>query len=53
MGTPADRQAYIAQLQDWLTPRLGDLDPEDRDKVGSHPLRVLDSKRSATQAVVG
>jgi histidyl-tRNA synthetase len=53
MGTPADRVAYAERLRTWLTERIGDLDPEDREKVESHPLRVLDSKRPTTQAVVG
>ncbi|HEY8543485.1 MAG TPA: histidine--tRNA ligase [Acidimicrobiales bacterium] len=52
MGTPGDRQRYADELQGWLRARLGDLDPADREKVESHPLRVLDSKRQATQAVV-
>lgn len=52
MGTPADRTAYIEQLQAWLAPRLDDLEPADREKAATHPLRVLDSKSSATQAVV-
>ena len=52
MGTPADRRAYIAQLRAWLVDRVGDLDPDDQEKAATHPLRVLDSKRRATQAVV-
>lgn len=52
MGTPAGRVAYAERLQAWLAEREGDLDPEDREKVASHPLRVLDSKRPATQAAV-
>ena len=52
MGTPADRAAYAERLRTWLTERVGDLDLEDREKVESHPLRVLDSKRPTTQAVV-
>jgi histidyl-tRNA synthetase len=52
LGTPADRVTYAAQVRGWLEERLDDLDPEDRSKVASHPLRVLDSKRPATQAVV-
>jgi histidyl-tRNA synthetase len=52
MGTPDDRVAYGEHLRRWLGGRLGDLDPEDRDKAASHPLRVLDSKRPRTQAVV-
>ncbi len=52
MGTPADRVAYAAKLSDWLRGRAGDLAPEDREKVETHPLRVLDSKRPETQAAI-
>ncbi len=52
LGTPADRVAYGEALTAWLRGRASDLAPEDREKVDSHPLRVLDSKRAATQAVV-
>jgi len=52
MGTPADRAAYAETLTDWLRDRAGDLPAEDRDKIEGHPLRVLDSKRPETQAVV-
>ena len=52
MGTPADRQAYAATLTAWLRERAGDLAADDREKIDTHPLRVLDSKRPATQAVV-
>ena len=50
MGTPADRASYSETLQAWLRPRTDDLAPEDREKVETHPLRVLDSKREQTQA---
>ena len=52
MGTPGDRAAYAETLTDWLRDRAGDLPAEDRDKIEGHPLRVLDSKRPETQAVV-
>lgn len=52
MGTPADRAAYGRALTQFLEARRGDLAAEDREKVGTHPLRVLDSKRSATVAVL-
>jgi histidyl-tRNA synthetase len=51
MGTAADRLRYVGILQAWLEERLGDLDEEDRPKVAHHPMRVLDSKRTATRAV--
>jgi histidyl-tRNA synthetase len=52
MGTPADRAAFSDVVQAWLRDRIDDLAPEDREKVDSHPLRVLDSKREETRAVV-
>jgi histidyl-tRNA synthetase len=52
MGTPTDRAAYADVLRDWLRGRVDDLAPDDREKVETHPLRVLDSRRPATQDVV-
>src|SRR5262245_12676301 len=52
MGTPADRVAFADVLRAWLRPRAADLAPEDREKIDTHPLRVLDSKRPETAAVV-
>jgi histidyl-tRNA synthetase len=52
MGTPADRVAYAGVLSSWLRERAADLPEDDRAKIDTHPLRVLDSKRSETQAVV-
>jgi len=52
MGTPADRAAYATALQAWLRDRTADLSPDDAAKIESHPLRVLDSKRDATRAVL-
>lgn len=52
MGTPTDRAAYAAALTAWLRERAGDLPEDDRAKIDTHPLRVLDSKRQQTQAVV-
>ena len=52
MGSPGDRQAYAERLAAWLGQRLGDLDEADRANTADHPLRVLDSKRERTMAVV-
>jgi histidyl-tRNA synthetase len=52
MGTPADRAAFAETLTRWLGERADELPPEDRAKVETHPLRVLDSKRPETQALV-
>ncbi|MCB0975962.1 MAG: histidine--tRNA ligase, partial [Acidimicrobiales bacterium] len=51
MGTPEDRIRYVEVLQRWLRERVGYLDPDDRDRVEVHPMRVLDSKRRATRQV--
>jgi histidyl-tRNA synthetase len=51
MGTPTDRRAYINRLRSYLVDHLGELAPEDREKVEAHPLRVLDSKRAESIAV--
>ena len=52
MGSPGDRQAYGERLTAWLGQRLGELDEADRANAADHPLRVLDSKRERTMAVV-
>jgi histidyl-tRNA synthetase len=52
LGTPSQRVGYAERLSAWLAARAGDLDPTDQAKVADHPLRVLDSKKPATQAVV-
>ena len=39
-------------LQEWLRKRADELAPDDAAKVESHPLRVLDSKRPETRAVL-
>ena len=51
MGTVADRARYVDVLRDWLRERKSDLADDDREKVETHPMRVLDSKRRATRAV--
>ena len=52
MGDQADRAAYAEALKSFLTEHLGDLAEADRQKVEGHPLRVLDSKRPETIAVL-
>ena len=52
IGTPADRSAYVDRLRAFLETRIGDLAPDDREKVAIHPMRVLDSKRDESRAVV-
>lgn len=52
LGTPEQRVAYAETLAGWLGERLDALDPADRERAATHPLRVLDSKRPATREVV-
>ena len=51
MGDADTRAAYGEALGAYLRRRAGDVDPDDRDKIERHPLRILDSKRRATAAV--
>ena len=51
MGDLETRKNYQEALGTFLKDHSDDLDEEDQNKVGSHPLRVLDSKRPATQSV--
>lgn len=52
IGTAAQRGAFTAALRSVLAPVAADLDPEDRAKLHANTLRVLDSKRPATRAVL-
>ncbi len=52
MGTPADRVAYAARLTEFLRAHADELAEVDREKVETHPLRVLDSKSPQTQAAI-
>lgn len=52
IGDPESRSRYMDALRTFLNARLGDLDPEDADKVERHPMRVLDSKRETTRAAL-
>ena len=44
IGDPPDRMTYHAVLSAWLEERSGLLSEDARRRVGSNPLRVLDSK---------
>lgn len=52
MGTAEDRRAYVDDLRSFLVGHLGELAPDDREKVEAFPMRVLDSKRVETIAVI-
>lgn len=52
VGDPADRQRYKAALVEYLTPYAADLDPDSQVRLTKNPLRILDSKDPATQAIL-
>jgi histidyl-tRNA synthetase len=52
IGEPASRAAFAQRLGAFLEERRDRLDAEDRDRVATHPIRVLDSKRPATIAAL-
>jgi histidyl-tRNA synthetase len=52
LGTADDRARYRAELVRWLEAHLEGLDPDSQARVHSNPLRVLDSKDAATQALL-
>lgn len=52
IGTAADRRAYGAALTAFLRQHEQALDEDSRRRLGSNPLRVLDSKVPETQALL-
>jgi histidyl-tRNA synthetase len=52
LGTPEDRQRYRAELVSWLQAHHDQLDPDSQHRIGTNPLRVLDSKNPDTQALL-
>jgi histidyl-tRNA synthetase len=52
LGSADDRARYRAELVRWLEAHLEGLDPDSQARVHSNPLRVLDSKDAATQALL-
>ena len=52
LGTPEDRQAYRAALVAWLEQRMDQLDADSQARLTTNPLRILDSKNPATQALL-
>ncbi len=51
MGDIDGRARYLDELRAYLSAHADDLDPADREKITEFPMRVLDSKREASQAV--
>lgn len=52
LGLPEERAAFKQALLDYLTPRSSELDDDSQRRLGSNPLRILDSKDVATQAIL-
>jgi len=52
LGSAAERTAYRKSLVAYLQSREGDLDEDSRRRLHTNPLRVLDSKNPAMQAVI-
>jgi histidyl-tRNA synthetase len=52
LGTPASRAAYRAALVGYLSGYESSLDEDSKRRLGSNPLRVLDSKVPTTRDIV-
>ena len=54
IGHPAPecRQGYLAALVDFLEQNEGALHPDDRERIGTNPLRTFDSKEEKTIALM-
>jgi histidyl-tRNA synthetase len=52
LGTPASRAAYRAALVEYLSRYESALDEDSKRRLGTNPLRVLDSKVEATREIV-
>ena len=49
LGTAAERKAHRADLERYFRACEGSLDEDSRRRIGTNPLRILDSKMEATQ----
>ena len=52
LGSSAARAAYRERLVAYFTARQGELDEDSRRRLQTNPLRILDTKHPAMQAVV-
>ncbi len=52
IGSSADRARYREALVDWLGSRREQLDADSQRRLETNPLRILDSKDPATQALL-
>jgi histidyl-tRNA synthetase len=52
LGSRDDRARYREQLVAFLSVHQDQLDPDSQDRLARNPLRILDSKNAATQALL-
>lgn len=52
LGSSAARAAFRQALLDYLQPHAEALDPDSQRRLQTNPLRILDSKNAATQALL-
>lgn len=52
IGLASEREAYKAALVDYLTEFKDQLDEDSQRRLSTNPLRILDSKEEATQAIL-
>ena len=52
LGQPAERAAHRAALVDYFTGHFDQLDEDSRRRLHTNPLRILDTKNPALQALV-
>ena len=52
LGTPESRRAYRTRLVEYLKAHEDRLDSDSRRRLGTNPLRVLDSKNPAMQQLI-
>jgi histidyl-tRNA synthetase len=52
LGGPETRERYRQALVEYLTPKSGELSDESRRRLGTNPLRILDSKDPRDQTAV-
>ncbi len=52
LGSAASRESFRKSLVAYLTPHRAELDPDSQRRLERNPLRILDSKSPATQALL-
>jgi histidyl-tRNA synthetase len=52
LGTPESRRSYRSLLVEYFSSRQAALDADSRRRLGTNPLRILDSKNPAMRALI-